>query len=263
MSEVTTSICRSTPEDVFVRGKSLTKELIGKVSFTEMMLLQILGEEPSEAQVAVVDACLVTIMEHGLTPTAIATRLTYTSAPEAMQGAVAAGLSSVGSLFVGTMEGAAALLARIVAANDAEAEARAIVREHAEKGARLPGFGHPIHKPDDPRTPALLAVAEAQGIAGERCAALQTLSKAVDAERGSHLTVNATGTIAACLGDCSVPAEIMRGFALIARCAGLVGHIREEQQRPAMKALWMAGGEAVPFHDPNEPNSTEPKEKNE
>jgi citrate synthase len=261
MSEkITTAICQSTAEDVFIRGKSLTEELIGKVSFTELMLFQILGREPSAAQVAVVDACLVTIMEHGLTPTAIATRLTYTSAPEAMQGAVAAGLSSVGSLFVGTMEGAAALLDRIVASDDADAEATAIVREHSEARARLPGFGHPIHKPDDPRTPALLAVAEAHGVAGARCAALKTLSVVVDRERGKHLTVNATGAIAACLGDCGVPAEIMRGFALIARCAGLVGHIREEQQRPAMKALWLAGEEAVPFQsDANDPPKEDPQ----
>lgn len=258
--EPTTAICRSTAEDVFIRGKSLTKDLIGKASFTELMLFQILGTEPSPAQVAVVDACLVTIMEHGLTPTAIAARLTYTSAPEAMQGAVAAGLASVGSLFVGTMEGAAVLLDRIAQSDDADAEAAAIVSEHAERGARLPGFGHPIHRPDDPRTPVLLAVAEAEGVAGARCAALATLSKAVDVARGKHLTVNATGAIAACLGDCGVPAEIMRGFALIARCAGLVGHIREEQLKPAMTALWMAGEHAVPFEAaPND----DPKEKNE
>lgn len=250
----TTAICRSTAEDVFIRGKSLSKELIGKASFTELMVFQILGREPSAAQVAVIDACLVTIMEHGLTPTAIAARLTYTSAPEAMQGAVAAGLASVGSLFVGTMEGAAVLLDRIAASDDAEAEATAIVREARERGERLPGFGHPIHKPDDPRTPALLAVAEGQGVAGARCAALATLSTVVDREYGKHLTVNATGAIAACLGDCGVPAEIMRGFALIARCAGLVGHIREEQHTPAMKALWMAGEHAVPYA----PESTDP-----
>jgi citrate synthase len=108
----TTAICLSTADDVFVRGKSLCQELIGKFSFTEMLFSQILGRRPSAAQLVLVDACLVTLLEHGLTPSAIAARLVYTSAPEAMQGAVAAGLAGVGSLFVGTMEGCGALLER-------------------------------------------------------------------------------------------------------------------------------------------------------
>src|SRR5882672_1368142 len=112
----TTTLATSTPEDVFIRGKSLCRELIGQVSFTEMMIFQMLGRMPSPAQVRVIDGCLVTIMEHGLTPSALATRLVYTSAPEAMQAAVAAGLLAVGSLFVGTTEGCGKLLARLLAA---------------------------------------------------------------------------------------------------------------------------------------------------
>lgn len=245
-----TRICHSTEQDVFVRGKSLTGELIGKVGFVPMLFLQILGREPTPGQVAMLDACLVTIMEHGLTPTAITTRMTYTSAPESLQGAVAAGLASVGSLFVGTMEGCAALLARISAAEDAKAEARAIVGEHRSAGRRLPGFGHPLHKPDDPRTPVLLAVADQHGIAGAHVAALHRLAAEVDAAYGRHITINATGAIAATLADCGIPPEIMRGFALIARCAGLVGHIREEQTDPAMAALWHAAEQAVPYAAP-------------
>lgn len=244
-----TRICHSTEQDVFVRGKSLTGELIGKVGFVPMLYLQILGREPTPGQAAMLDACLVTIMEHGLTPTAIATRMTYTSAPESLQGAVAAGLASVGSLFVGTMEGCAALLARIVAAQDANAETSAIVREHRSAGRRLPGFGHPLHKPDDPRTPVLLAVADEHGIAAAHVEALHRLATEVDAAYGRHITVNATGAIAATLADCGIPPEIMRGFALIARCAGLVGHVREEQTNPAMAALWHAAEQAVPYDD--------------
>ena len=251
-----TRICHSTEQDVFVRGKSLTGELIGKVGFVPMLYLQILGREPTPGQAAMLDACLVTIMEHGLTPTAIATRLTYTSAPESLQGAVAAGLASVGSLFVGTMEGCAALLARIVAAQDAEVEAHAIAREHQSEGRRIPGFGHPLHKPDDPRTPVLLTLADEHGIAAGHVHALHRLASAVDAAYGRHITINATGAIAATLSDCGIPPEIMRGFALIARCAGLVGHIREEQTNPAMAALWHAAEHAVPYADPgpNDPD---------
>jgi citrate synthase len=123
----TTSIATHAAEDVWVRGKSLCKELIGKVSFTEMTYLHVTGRMPTPAQTAVVDACLVTLMEHGLTPSAIAARLVYSSAPNAVQGAVAAGLLAVGDAFVGTVEGCAALLDRIAAAPGApEGEARRV-----------------------------------------------------------------------------------------------------------------------------------------
>lgn len=243
----TTSLATSTAEDVFIRDQSLCQELIGKLSFTEMAFFLVLGRKPTESQRAVVDACLVTLMEHGLTPSAITTRLTYTSAPEAMQAAVAAGLMGVGSLFAGTMEGCAALLDRIVAAGPefAETEAERIAREHREARLPLPGFGHPLHKPDDPRALRLLALVEEQRLTGDHTRALLELSRAIDRVYAKHITINATGAIAAALGDCGVPQRIMRGFALISRCAGLVAHVHEEQSKPALRALWEAGERAV------------------
>lgn len=246
--EQTTSIATSTADDVFVRDASLCRELIGKLTFTEMIYFQILGKRPTPPQTSVIDACLVTLMEHGLTPSAIATRLVYSSAEEAMQAAVAAGLLAVGSRFVGTTEGAGELFARIVAAgDDGEAEARRIAAEFRDQKRPLPGFGHPFHKPDDPRSPVLFALARDQGVAGRHVAAALMLSAAIDAAFGKHLTLNATGAIAAVLADAGVPREILRGFALIARAAGLVGHVHEEQRKPAMRALWAAGEHAVPY----------------
>lgn len=216
----TTSIATHNNDDIFIRDKSLCNELIGKLNFTEMLFFQILGRVPSKAEAAVVDACLVTLMEHGLTPSALATRLVYSSATEAMQGAVAAGLLSVGSLFVGTMEGAAALIERLLAAKDLQAEARTIAEEHKQSRTPLPGFGHHMHKPDDPRTIRLFEVADQLGVSGVHISAIKALSAAVDEVYGKHITINATGGIAAALGDCGVPAEIMRGFALITREIG-------------------------------------------
>jgi citrate synthase len=239
----TTHIAQSTPDDIVVRGKSLCHELLGQLSFTEMMCFQVLGSVPAPAQVAVVDACLLALMEHGLTPSVLAARLVYSSAPEALQAAVSAGLLGVGSRFVGTVEGCAALLDRIVGGE----EPARIVEEHREGKRSIPGFGHPLHKPDDPRTPRLFALARGRGVAGPHLAAIEALSAAVDRAIGKHLTINATGAVAACLRDVGVPAEIMRGFALVARCAGLVGHIHEEQQRPAMTTIWEAAEEAVPY----------------
>lgn len=248
MTKATTSIATSTAEDVFVRGKSLTKDLIGKLTFTEMTILQVTGKMPSEGQTAVVDACLVTLMEHGLTPSVLASRLVYASAPEAMQAGIAAGLLAVGSVFAGTVEGCATLLEEIVAAPEGKRAdiAKRVAEDHRAAKQPIPGFGHPVHKPDDPRTPCVLAVADDSGVAGARIAALRTLGTAVDAVYGKHLTINATGAVAAALADVGIPAGIMRGFAVLARCAGLVGHIAEERDRPSMQAIWAAAEVAVP-----------------
>jgi len=243
----TTGIATSTPDDITIRGRSLTRDLLGKVTLTDMLCLVITGELPDAPRRAVIDACLVSLVEHGLTPSALATRLIYGSAPEAMQGAVAAGLLGVGGQFVGTTEGCARLLERIVAAPDRDAEAKTIV---AEAKAPLPGFGHDLHKPDDPRTPVLFAVAREHGVAGAHVAALEALSRALDAAKRRHITINATGAVAAVLADAGIPIAIMRGFALVARCAGLVGHVAEEQRDPAMRSIWEAADRAVPYRDP-------------
>jgi citrate synthase len=242
-----TSIATHTPEDVFVRGRSLCRDLIGKMTFTEMTFFHVTGRAPTPAQTAMLDACLVTLMEHGLTPSAIAARLVYSSAPEALQGAVAAGLLAVGSAFVGTVEGCAALLARMIAAGDLETEARAIVDEHRAAHRPVPGFGHPEHKPDDPRSIVLLGLARTHGVAGRYVDALVALAAAVDRAHGKHVTINATGAVAAVLADCGLPTEILRGFAVLARCAGLVGHVCEEQGRPTLRAVWDAAENAVPY----------------
>lgn len=245
-----TRIARHTDAAIFVRGRNLVDELIGRIGFTEMIFLQLMGRAPDPAQVRVLDAVLVTLMEHGMTPSAISARLTYMSAPEALQGAVAAGLLGVGGQFVGTIEQAAALIERVRAAGaDAEAEAAAIAGDHRARRAAVPGFGHHLHRPDDPRSPRLFAVAAEAGVAGDHIAALRRLAAAVDAAWGRHITINATGAVAAVLGEIGVPVEIMRGIALISRAAGLVGHLREEQQDPAGRVLWDAAAAAVPYED--------------
>lgn len=244
----TTSIATHTNEDIFIRGRSLCRDLIGRLSFTEMIYFQVLGRMPTPSQTAVVDACLVTLMEHGLTPSALATRLIYSSAPEAMQAGVAAGLMGVGSVFVGTMEGCATLLSEIMAdPAGVPVAARRVAEEHRAARKPLPGFGHHLHRPDDPRSIRLFQVARDQGVADRHVDAVLALSAAVDEVYGKHITINATGAIAACLGDCGVPAEILRGFALITRCAGLVGHVHEEQHKPAMRAIWETADREVAY----------------
>ena len=221
-------ICTVTADDVVVRGQSLPHQLMGHVTFTEMAWLQALGTAPTAAQTAVLDACLCALMEHGLTPTVQAARLTYVGAPESLQGAVAAGLLGVGGRFAGSMEDCGRLLVRLVA-GEAPVD---IVRETRAARQPLPGFGHPQHRPEDPRAVRLLEIAQERGIAGFHTAALVALGAAIDAELNRHLPINATGAFAAVLLDAGAPVGVLRGFALVARCAGLVGHLLEEQSDP-------------------------------
>lgn len=246
----TTKIATHDAKDITVRGKSLCQDLIGKVSFTEMTYFQVTGRTPTPGHVAVLDACLVTLTEHGLTPSVLASRLVASSAPEAIQSAVAAGLLAVGSVFVGTVEGAAALVARIAASPKIEDEAMVVATEHKSAKRPLPGFGHPEHKPDDPRPPVIFAVMKEHGVSMQNVEALQALGRAVDATYGKHITINATGAVAAALLDIGIPPEIMRGFAVLARCAGLVGHILEEMRDPTMRTIWETAEKAIPYSDP-------------
>lgn len=243
-----TRIAHHTSDAIYVRGANLVDELIGQLTFTEMMYFQLLGVRPTPAQAKILDAVLVTLMEHGLTPSSIVSRLIYDSCPEAIQAAVAAGLLGVGSTFVGTMEGCAANLEEILAAPEGEAaRAKAIAQRVRAAKQPIPGFGHPHHKPDDPRSPKLLAIAGEAGVPGHYLRALRLLAAEVDAAWGRHLTINATGAIAALLGEIGVPREVMRGIAVVSRSAGLVGHIREEQLDPAARHIWDAAGERIPY----------------
>jgi citrate synthase len=247
-AQPTTSIARSTNEQIFVRETDLVQDIIGKMSFTEMFLLQMIGQRPAPGQVRILDAVLVTLMEHGITPSVIATRLIYHSAPDALQAAVAAGILGVGTTFIGTMEGCAASLEEIIAAPEGMAErARAIAERHREQRKPMHGFGHPHHKPDDPRTPAMLAVAEREAIPGKHIAALRELSRQVDAVYGKHMTINATGAAAALLGEIGIPQKVMRGVAVVSRSAGLVGHILEESRTPTGNWIWETVDESIPY----------------
>lgn len=243
-----TGISYCTADRIVVRDADLVSELMGKLSFTEMFLFHLLKQRPTRAQTVVLDAVFVTLMEHGLTPSAITTRLIYDSAPEALQAAVAAGLLGVGSTFVGTMEGCSAMIEEILAAPEGvDARAAAIADRCRAERRPIHGFGHPIHKPDDPRSPRLFEIARAEGVPGRHIAALQALSREIDRAYGKHLTINATGAIAAVLGEIGIPQPVMRGIAVITRAAGLVGHIFEERERPIARHIWETVSEGIPY----------------
>jgi citrate synthase len=248
LAEETTGICVYDKKSIYVRGENLCSELIGKVSLAEYIFLLSLGVRPTEAQRVIVEAAIVALAEHGLTPSVIAARLTYMGAPESLQGAVASGILGVGDQFVGTVELVAPLLVEMTGhPQGLEAGAREIVARFREQKALLPGFGQPHHKPDDPRSPALFEVAERVGVRGGYVEALKILGRHVDASMGRHMTINAPGAISALFLQIGIPLQLMRGFVIISRCIGLVAHLHEEHLQPAGRALWKAAADAVAY----------------
>lgn len=236
-------------DSVTIRGKDLVADLMGKVSFTELMLLQLTGNTPSKSQVTILDAVLVTIMEHGLVPSAIVTRLTHYGAPESVQGAIVAGLLGVGDRFAGTASECARLLEQIVQAPEAEREAVAtgLVRDYRERKRPIPGFGHPVHREEDPRSRRLVDIVKAAGAKGDYVAALAALEKAVLTVIGKRIVTNVSAAIAVALCEAGVPAKAARGMVLTARCAGLAGHLHEESESSTGEAMWNAVTDAVRY----------------
>ena len=225
-----TYICTSTEDAIFIRDKNLVEDLVGKMTFTEMLLFHLLKQPPTEMQTVIVDAVLITIMEHGLTPSAIAARETYLGAPESLQGAVAAGLLGVGA-----------------PKSEKSGVATAIVQRHRKTKTPVPGFGHPIHKKGDPRTPRLVEIAETVGARGDYIAAMHLLSEAMDEEFGKHIVINVSAAIGAVLCEAGIPVTITRGITLVSRCAGLVGHLLEEMEEPSATYLWHLAEEKIPY----------------
>jgi citrate synthase len=240
----------STATDVRVRGRDLVNELIGRVTFSEMLYFLTCDRMPTPKQVRLLDACLVTLMEHGLTPGAVIARLMADSVPEEPQVAIASGLLAIGSVYAGTTEQCAALLASLEKRiGEGEVDAtQAVARDYAARRRQIPGFGHGTHKPDDPRSQRLFALARDQS-ASRYVDLLLSLGAEVDRIAGRHITINATGAIGALLLEIGVPVNAMRGFSVVSRSGGLVGHLLEEQVHHTGRVIWHAAKERIPYRE--------------
>lgn len=246
-----TRIAHSQPDSITVRGLSLTEDLIGARSFTETLYFLSIGRFPDPAQTRVLDACLVTLMEHGWTPSSLIARLSIDSVPGEMQVALASGVLALGSVFAGTAEGCAKLLREGVArGGDSDAYCNEVIAQHRSTKTPLPGFGHPMHKPNDPRTTKLIALGAQENINGRYVDMLLKLGEAADRSFGRHIPINASGAIAALLLEIGFPAEIMRGISVVARAGGLIGHIVEERETHSARYIWSLVEEHIPYEDP-------------
>jgi citrate synthase len=238
-----TSIGTSDEKQIRLLGRDLAADLMGKVGFGELAYWLVAGRRPTAGETRVFEAVLVALADHGFTPTAIAARLTYLSAPESLQGAMAAGLLGGGSRFLGVTEDCGRFLHSIVEEHRGDADWDAIALEvvrkaHAERRL-IPGLGHPVHKVQDPRTPALIAIADDEGLKGPHLQLFEAIGRVHPQVLNRTLPLNGAGVCGAALADLGLPVDLLRGFALLARAAGLLGHLAEERRRPLAMDIYL------------------------
>lgn len=239
-TQPTTAICTANEHTIVVRGKDLCQDLIGKTTFTDYFFLLVTGQLPSPAATRVLDATLVAIAEHGLVPSVQASRMTYAAAPDALQGAVAAGILGCGSVILGASETAGRMFDEIhqrAGGGDLKAAARAVVAEYRKAGRAIAGYGHPLHKERDPRVDALLSVAREAGANLRYIEIAEAVEEVIPEVVGKELKLNVSAAIPAVLLGVGFPLSALRGVPIVARAAGLVGHLTEEATHPIGFAL--------------------------
>jgi len=259
----TSAISASNADAIVVRGRNLCTELVGVVTFTDHAWLLVAGDLPSAAQRRILDATLVAIAEHGLVPSVAASRMTLAAAPEALQGAVAAGILGCGSVILGSADAAGRLFTAILAraGNDPiEAAARGLLGEMRAARQPVPGYGHPLHKKQDPRVARLLAVAKEAGTAGRHVEVASLVETLVPQIWGKPLAMNVSAAIAAVLLDAGYPLLAIKGVPMLARTASLIAHLLEEQQRPIGFVLAHEGASAIGY-DGSSPDGFVPGEE--
>jgi citrate synthase len=246
-------ISQAHPDRVEVRGRDLTGDLMGRLTFTEYFHLLLTGEEPTEDQRFFLDLLLVAIAEHGMMPANVAARMTLAADPGSLQGAVAAGILGCGPVVLGTSEECARLLARAsaeVGAGDAPVDvAGRIAREVREAGERLPGFGHPVHRPLDPRAERILELADARGVSGLNMVLARRFREAAAEAWGRPLTMNVAMPIAAVMLDLGFPATAVKAVPILARTGSLLAHLAEEREAPIGFAMAAAAEHAIAYED--------------
>ena len=256
MISAESSICHAFPERVEVHGLDLCRSVMGRMSFTEYFYLLLTGREATSIQREFLDLLLISIAEHGMMPTAVVARMTYAADPGSLQGALAAGLLGCGPVLLGTSELCAKLLeeaqTKVAAGDDPLLTVENMASAIRKSGGKLPGFGHPVHKPLDPRAERILELADAKGVSGPHVKLAREFRGAVAKIWGKPLTMNVSMPIAALMLDLGFPASIVKSIPLLARAAGILGHLVEEQQNSIGLFMANKADEAITYRSKRE-----------
>ncbi len=255
-----TSLGMSTTSTITLLGDDLAGDLMGKVGLTELVYRMVTLRTPTPGQVRMLDACLLALADHGFTPTAIAARLTFLSAPDSVQGAMAAGLLGGGSRFLGVTEDCGQFLHAVIEGLDGlpvdesgwDDVAREVVSAARTERRTIPGLGHPVHKELDPRTPALVGIAREEGVHGPHLALFEAIGRVHPEIIGRRLVLNGAGVVGGALADLDLPLPLLRGFALLARAAGLLGQLAEELRSPIGMDAYLAVEHNAVFVSPED-----------
>jgi citrate synthase len=248
MDSPVSRISRAYPDRIEVRGRDLTGDLMGRLTFTEYFHLLLTGREPTDDERFFLDLLLVAMAEHGLMPANVAARMTLAADPQSLHGAVAAGILGAGPVVLGTAEECACLLEEARASGRDPLE---IAREIHAAGGKVPGFGHPVHKPVDPRAERILELADERGVSGAHVELARQFRDAVTETWGKPLTMNVAMPIAAVLLDLSFAASTVKAVPILARTAGLLAHLAEEREQPLGFLLAESAEEAVEYEPPD------------
>jgi len=243
-----TALGASSLHSITLLGADLADDVMGKVGFGELAFWLATQRRPSSGETRVFEAVLAALADHGFTPTAIVTRLTYLSAPDSVQGALAAGLLGGGSRFLGVTEDCGRFLhdvlvrAGTLPTDDHGWDALALETVTAQRAAKkfVPGLGHHVHKEGDPRTPRLFEIATEEGLYGPHLSLFAAIGRVHPQVLGKTLPLNGAGVCGAALADLGLPLELLRGFALLARTAGLIGQLAEELRHPVANDVFLS-----------------------
>lgn len=241
--EIKSDIAWATPKQIVIHGLDLVEDIVGKLDFGQMSFLLVFGRLPNADEARMFNAMMVILMEHGITPSSLATRLTLSGAPESVQGAVAAGLLGLGSVFAGSLDNAARMLQEALpdpkSPGDLDKLASDIVTAHRTRKEIIPGIGHPFHKPIDPRAPKLFQVAEETGFSGVYVDLIKKIGAEAERQYQRPLPINVTGAMGAVASQFGLPWNVCRGLSVAARAMGLVGHIIEERRQPIAEEIYL------------------------
>ncbi|MGI8572643.1 MAG: citryl-CoA lyase [Solirubrobacteraceae bacterium] len=246
-----THISQAYADRVEVRSRDLCQQLMGQMTFTEYFHLLLTGEEPTEQQRFFLDLLLVAIAEHGMMPTNVAARMTLAAAPDSLQGAVAAGILGCGPVLLGTAEDCARMLEQgqreVGSGQQPLGVAERIARSVHASNERMPGFGHPVHRPLDPRAERILELADARAVSGPHVLLARCLRDAVAQVWEKPLTMNVSMPIAAVMLDLGFAPASVKAVPILARTAGLLAHLAEEHERPLGLVLAAGAEEAIEY----------------
>lgn len=249
-------ISQAYPDRVEVRGRDLCADVMGRLSFTEYFHLLLTGSEPTEDQRFFLDVLLAAIAEHGMMPTNVAARMTLAADPRSLQGAVAAGILGAGPVILGSAEECAALLTRagrdVAGGRVPQAVADQLADEIRAAGEKLPGFGHPVHRPVDPRAERILELADERGVAGPHVLLARAFRESAARAWGRPLPMNVAMPIAAVMLDLGFPSSTVKAVPILARTASLLAHLAEEREQPLGFVLAAGAEEAIEYQPPGD-----------